>query len=163
MKKLYKIILVIIGLILMADFSPVIYYNIINKHGSINIKPVDYVYDNLTLDQFLKHVDGLNRDEIITITYRLSEKHARVVFFDKEKGLFYGAEVDDRMQAPKISTEVLFCYVSESINMENAKRVNKDYDYISNLVRINRFEKVVINNLKDIKPTLICVPKWNAD
>jgi hypothetical protein len=161
--KYFFIITLLVGILVFLDFYNIIYYHYINHKPKIGFRPTAYVYENLKITKFLENIKNIEEKNVtINFIRPNSIHHAGLSFYDKEKEVYYLVEIDDHM-SDKMETEVLFCYVADSVAKMNTKRINMDYDYITNALITKRFESLVIENLKGIKPSYVCIPKWEAD
>ena len=147
--------LLALALLILWNYYPVIYYDFINKWGNTNIKPMVYSYDFIPISKLIMNFRKLDTSLVTILIKKTAKHHAKITIYDQKKGLFYHLEVDDNMKDNMINTIVLFCYVSKSLEQTTKKRINKDFDRLTNYQIIKQFENIVINRLPEIKPTVI--------
>jgi hypothetical protein len=158
-RKLIIFISSILFFLVLYDFYPFIYYNMINRSEDFYIRPTDYVYENVSSNNLLKSINKLDKRSVIVCKLDQS----KVVFYDTEEMKYYHSVITQDVIDSKVVTQLLFCYVSNTISTDNARRVNKDYDRVINYFEVSRFENLIIKNLKEVTLTYSCIPRWKVD
>ena len=159
MKRKYLFLIIAAGILFLLDTSPILYYKIINPRGTIGSWPVFFNYENTKPKELLNSIDNLNSENLVIkhdgpsekyIPGRKGGEYQKIILFDKEKEVYYHVFVLTDSLLVDNYTQIVFCYVSNSLAIANAKCINRDYDYMTNLFIINRFKKLIINNLKNV-------------
>ena len=135
-------------IIILADFSPIAYYKIFPHNGSW---PNFYNYNRKNPAELITAIEKIKSANISISYFSDTDKndsfYTRVVFMDKPNNDYYHVWVLVDTVSQKSFTQIVFGYISKSIDYKFGKRINKDFDYLTNYLVRKRFENIVINKL----------------
>jgi hypothetical protein len=148
MKRKYIIrVLILILLVVLIDFSPVIYYKIFPAQGSW---PNFYNYGNTTAKELIAELERIKSDKL-KITYlpdtARNSHYTQVIFFDKSDLNYYHTWILVDTIECKNYTKIVFGYIGKSDDYKLGKSINLDYDLLTNYFKTKAFEELVIDKL----------------
>jgi hypothetical protein len=140
-----------LSLIILINYSPIIYYKIFPEEATW---PNFYNYPGTSNEEILAAIERIG-DKNISITYirdtcTSTNSYVQVVFYDKLNNEFYHSWVggEPTTYENRKYTQIIFGYLSNSVDDTTGKKINVDYDLLTNYLTEKHFEDLVINKLK---------------
>lgn len=134
--------MVILAVLILLDFSPMIYQRIFGNGGTF----VECYHYDISGDSLLRRFVMNDSNLDIQVTTKDQGDYTYVQVLEKNSKEFIHLWIRTSQEHWK-GTEIIFYGISKSSDYNDSKIINRDYDYISRKLAIDKFERLVIDKL----------------